>query len=161
MNLHWFLLVSGCFDGAHLALVVRLVGERPDHAWLVAGNLITVIHWWNTVSIHSTLKGALALCHLTFHSLESNKNSAQCYFSTSMWITWNTENVKHKTITMLGAVTTEKGGANVGSLWLDFSPLGLFGQVEGLICCSQTPEVLIYLPPAVLVDWVRLFCTLV
>lgn len=57
---------------------------------------------------------------------------------------------------MLGPVAGEKGGAKAGSLLLGFIPLGLFGQVEALICSSQTPEVLIYLPPEFLVDRVRL-----
>lgn len=59
---------------------------------------------------------------------------------------------------MLGPLAGEKGGAKAGSLLLGFIPLGLFGQVEALICSSQTPEVLIYLPPEFLVDRVRLVC---
>lgn len=59
---------------------------------------------------------------------------------------------------MLGPAAGEKGGAKAGSLLLGFIPLGLFGQVEALICSSQTPEVLIYLPPEFLVDRVRLVC---
>lgn len=61
-------------------------------------------------------------------------------------------------ITMPGPVAGEKGGAKAGSLLLGFIPLGVFGQVEALIFSSQTPEVLIYLPPEFLVDRVRLVC---
>lgn len=57
---------------------------------------------------------------------------------------------------MPGPVAGGKGGAKAGSLLLGFIPLGAFGQVEALIFSSQTPEVLIYLPPEFLVDRVRL-----
>lgn len=68
VTLHWFTLH---FDGTHLALILRLGGGHP--AWLAAADRITVSHRWNTVSVCSSLKGALALCHLSFYSLESNK----------------------------------------------------------------------------------------
>lgn len=60
-----------------------------------------------------------------------------------------------KVFTMTGAGRGENGGAKAGSLRLGVSPLGLFGQVETLFCCSHVADELYC--PTVRVDRVRLF----